>query len=309
MTYLEVWQMIELPFLPNFFIAGAPKAGTSSLHRYISDHPDAVGSRDKETYFFSDPGTHMFSADANASKGYDIWKGQFPVAAVKCSCIIFESTPSYLYSRTALRMIPALPSRPKCLFVLREPATQVYSLFTYFRDNWTWIPANMTFADYLAAVRAKNHNFGGNELAQNALDYACYVDHLIPWREALGTDRILVVNFDDLVADERGFTKQVVAWLGLDPSFYDSYVFKRENETYAPRNRMLHGLNVAVRGLIPRGAAYRTLRKIYRRTNTKRPDKASAHDLALIAALRSEFAAANLRLAQEFGVTFKDAME
>lgn len=296
--------MTDLNWLPNFFIAGAPKAGTSSLHGYIADHPDAFGSREKETYFFSDPGTHMFRPAANAALGFETWRDQFPIPADARPKVIVESTPSYLYSARALAQIPALPSAPKCLFVLREPATQIYSLYTYFRDNWSWIPAEMSFEAFLAAARAGSHAFGGNELAQNAFANARYIDFLRPWHEALGEGRIMVASFDELCADERAFTKRVAAWLGLDPAFYDSYAFPRENETYAPKNRALHRLNVAVRGAIPRGALYRGLRRLYRAANTTKPGAKTDGDKALIGALAPEFTEANAALDAAYNIRF-----
>ena len=38
----------------DFFIVGAPKAGTTSLCHYLNEHPEIVMSRQKETDFFSD---------------------------------------------------------------------------------------------------------------------------------------------------------------------------------------------------------------------------------------------------------------
>lgn len=52
--------------LPNLVICGVPKAATSSLFGWIAAHPDALGTREKETYFFVDPGTHMYRADPRA---------------------------------------------------------------------------------------------------------------------------------------------------------------------------------------------------------------------------------------------------
>ncbi|TMM46744.1 sulfotransferase [Qipengyuania marisflavi] len=292
-------------WLPNFFIAGAPKAGTSSIHQWIADHPDAAGPREKETYFFVDPGTHMHRPKAHIAAGLESWADQFTITTGDAPNVIVESTPSYLYSRTALEHIPTLATLPKCLFILREPAAQVHSLYTYFRNNWSWIPAEMSFADFLVAVRAGGHSFGGNELAQNALAYARYAEFLDPWRAALGEERMMVRGFDELLADEIGFTKSVAAWVGLDPAFYDSYTFPRENETYVPRNRALQRLNVAIREKLPKGALYRGARSLYRKLNTA--PKASGRDLgdaALIAGLRDEFAAANTQLAERYGVIF-----
>jgi hypothetical protein len=39
--------------LPNFFVVGAPKAGTTSLYHYLDQHPEIYMSAIKEPYFFS----------------------------------------------------------------------------------------------------------------------------------------------------------------------------------------------------------------------------------------------------------------
>src|SRR5579872_6439243 len=39
--------------LPNFFIAGAPKAGTTSLYHYLSQHPQVYMSPLKEPNYFA----------------------------------------------------------------------------------------------------------------------------------------------------------------------------------------------------------------------------------------------------------------
>lgn len=244
----------------------------------------------------------MHRPEAHVSHGLETYGAQFVAPEGARPRVILESTPAYIYYETALARIPDLPSRPRCLFILREPAAQIYSLYTYFRDNWSWIPGDMSFPEFLAAVRAGSHDFKGNELARNALAYGRYVDYLLPWRERLGEERIMVATFDELIADQRGLTKRVADWVGLDATFYDDFAFPRENETYAPRNRLLQNVNVAVRGLLPRGAFYENLRGLYRRLNTRKPDGASEAERAEIARLRSEFTQSNARLAQEFGL-------
>lgn len=292
--------MSDPAWLPNFLIAGAPKAGTSSMYSWIADHPDAFGSTDKETYFFVDPGTHMFRPDFNVANGIETYRAQFPLPHAARPRVILEATPSYLYSAAALAHVPGLPSRPRCLFMLREPGEQVYSLYNYFRTNWDWIPPQMSFAAYLDAVRAGSHEFKGNEIARNALDFARYADFLEPWRDRLGAERIMVVTFDALRADQRALTARIAAWLGLDPAFYDSYAFGRENETYAPRNQALQNANVAVRGLLPRGRIYKALRGVYRRLNTRRPEGPDDAERALIGELSACYAPDNARLARLF---------
>jgi hypothetical protein len=294
--------VVDSMILPNFVICGAPKAGTSSLHVWLADHPDALGSSEKETYFCVDSGTHMYRPYANITGGLKGYEQYFNLPEDAKPKILLESTPSYLYSKTALKFIPDLHSQPKCLFVLREPAAQIYSMFNYFQTNWSWIPGDLSFGDYIKILRDEpgKELFNGNELASDALKNASYVDFLVDWRERLGADRIMVQSFDSFKADPKAFTKQLAAWLGLDPDFYDTYDFPSDNETYAVRNKLLQRINVVVRGLLPRGIFYRFLKKVYRGLNTHKPKRPDIGNRALVAELALEFKADNDRLRLEF---------
>lgn len=288
--------------IANTFIAGAPKSGTSALHVWLSDHPDVLGALDKETYFFVDPGTHMHRPDRHVANGLEGYAACFPGAARAKPRLVLDSTPSYLYARTALAHVPHLPTAPKVLFVLRDPAAQVHSGYRYFRDNWTWIPRDVAFARYLELNRAGAARFGGNELAENALAHADYAPYLRAWRAALGPDRFHVDTFDRLVSDPAGLMRDVCRFLDLDPGFYEGYAFPVANETYAPRHAGLQALNVRLRNLMPDGPPRRALRAAYRALNTRSPDRPDAETEALIASLREEFAERNVMLGREFGL-------
>lgn len=293
--------MSDLSWLPNLFILGVPKAGTSSLHAWLAAHPDALGARSKEARFFIDPDSHVFRPDFHIGLGLDRYRAEFAHGAGRRPRVTLDSTPAYLYQRSALDHIPDLPGAPRCLVIVREPAEQIRSLFRYFRDGWGYIPPEMDFAAFVAAARAGSHPFGGNELARDALVNARHVEALRPWRARLGPDRLRVLSFDDLRADPRAFTAAVARWVGLDPGFYDGYDFPRENETLAPRLRWLQRVNIGLRARLPQGAPYRMARALYHRLNLRRPEVA-ADEAAVMAALRADYREANAALAREFGI-------
>lgn len=286
----------------NFFIAGVPKAGTSSIHRWLADHPDVAGSCEKETYFFADPGTHMFRASATSTNGLDGYAQYFPQDGGLRRKVLVESTPAYIYYEEALRNIPELATRPKCLFVVREPAAQIYSLFRYFSGNWNWVPHDMSFRSFVEAAQTGSHDFNGNELARNVLRNAVYVDFLERWRARLGRERMFVRTFDHLLRDKKAFTRTIAGWLDLNPAFYDDYPFPRENDSYAVRCQRLQALNLRVRGKLRRARLYGPLRRAYRRLNTTTPPGPSNDDLEVMADLRRRFRADNERLARAFAL-------
>ena len=288
--------------LPNFVIAGAPKSGTSSVHTWLADHPDALGSTEKETYFFVDAGTHMYRPSRHISRGIQGYSQFFRMRAGTKPIVILESTPSYMYHDTALRHLPVIETRPKFLFILREPAAQIYSLFNYFKNNWTWIPHGMEFAEYVECVRRGCSQFNGNELAQKSLRFASYVAFLERWREAVGEERMQVRLFDEILADEAAFTKSIANWLGLDSKFYDTYSFPRDNETYVIKSEKLQQVNVAMRRFLPKGSGYNFLRRLYRWVNTSAAREMAAADRDVLRELRNEFASSNARLSDSFGL-------
>src|SRR5689334_10681741 len=83
--------------LPNLVIAGAPKCGTSSLYRWLADHPQAFGSAPKETFYLMDEGHPLLRKGSNfhtrGLAGYaEFFDGRNEEARV-----IFEATTHYLY--------------------------------------------------------------------------------------------------------------------------------------------------------------------------------------------------------------------
>jgi hypothetical protein len=286
--------------LPTLIIAGAPKSGTSSLFRWLSDHPEVLGSTVKETCYFCDPGSHVFNRANNYLRSGLEGYARFFVPNGTIPRLVVEATPSYMYSALALRELPRLPSKPHFVFMLREPVAQIRSLFRYFQSNWTWIPARTSFAQFIAEVRSGRARFGGNELAENAIANAEYAPLLSRWREAVGDGRIHVFLFEEAFTDQRAFMRRVAEKFGIDPGFYLGYDFPAENQTYSVRSKMIQKLNVAVRSLIPRGVIYETTRSIYRSLNTRRDRPDTPLDAVIEASLRDQFFESNGRLEREF---------
>jgi hypothetical protein len=261
------------------------------------------GSTIKETCYFVDPGTHMFDAGRNYLRGgIEGYKQYFIPPRDQHPNILLESTPSYLYYKTPLEILPDIESRPKFVFILREPAQQVFSVFNYFRNNWDWIPAEMDFQSFLGEVEQGKARFGGNELAENALAYANYFDYLSHWLDRVGAERLYIGLFEDMLKNPVVFMEALARWLNLDPVFYASYGFPTENKTYSVRSRALQKINIAMRESLPRGLFYSGARSVYRALNTSNADKLASEDAVIIRALRERFCEPNRRLANAFGL-------
>lgn len=111
----------QLP-LPTFIIAGATRSGTTSLFRYLRDHPDVFVSAKKELSFFNQ--------EAHYARGVDYYRSQF--AGYAGQKAIGESTPLYMELKETndpmTRIASTLPD-VKIILSLREPFARLKSLY------------------------------------------------------------------------------------------------------------------------------------------------------------------------------------
>tara|TARA_Y100000310_G_C20657952_1_gene803026 strand:- start:483 stop:1373 length:891 start_codon:yes stop_codon:yes gene_type:complete len=111
---------------PNLFIVGAPKCGTTSLYRYLSEHPDIKMSTPKEPgYFASDfPGSWMVK---DKDEYLSLFKGKEKVKG--------DASTVYLYSETALKNIKKFDKNAKIVVMLRNPVDLVHSFHSQLYTN------------------------------------------------------------------------------------------------------------------------------------------------------------------------------
>jgi len=120
---------IDLRQIPFLIIGGTQRAGTTTLYKYLSDHPNVCASSIKETRFFLDKDYPLPSADRFNGTNLDAY-GKFFAHCTDLTKIRVEATPDYLYSDTALKIADLLP-RAKMIFILRDQVERMVSWYKY----------------------------------------------------------------------------------------------------------------------------------------------------------------------------------
>lgn len=141
--------------LPDFFIAGAPKAGTTALHVALAAHPSLYLSPVKEPkYFLCDgpPPREGGPGDAHSYREW-IWRRADYEAlfdGAPAGALRGESTPFYLADFAAHRRIHEAVPQARLVVVLRDPVDRAYS-------NWAhlWADGLETIPDFVAACEAE----------------------------------------------------------------------------------------------------------------------------------------------------------
>ena len=99
---------------PNFFIIGAPKCGTTSLHKYLSSHSQVTMSYPKEPHYFST------DIENGGIRNKDEYLDCFAHCNKK-TLAIGDSSTLYLYSKVAVQNIYKYDKESKFIVMVRNP--------------------------------------------------------------------------------------------------------------------------------------------------------------------------------------------
>ena len=183
--------------LPTFFVIGAAKAGTTSLHEYLAVHPEIAMTTNKEPMLFQ---RHRWQE--RIREYGDLFPERRSVRG--------ESSTGY----SAYPWMPEIPDRiracvpeARIVYVVREPISRTLS--HYAQNLWDGLP-----------VRPFDELMDDLEAEDNIPVWSSrYATQLERWVERFGRERILVLDHRALLEDREGTMREVFAFLGVEPGF------------------------------------------------------------------------------------------
>lgn len=225
--------------LPDFFVAGAPKAGTTALHAALARHPGLHLSAVKEPKFFLTDGPPPTQGGPGDAKTYGehVWRRadyEALFAAAPRGSLRGESTPFYLYSRAAQQRIRALVPQAKMIIVLRDPVERAHS-------NWThlWSAGLDPIDDFVRACDAEDRR-----VAAGWADFwhykrlGLYGEQMQHLYSMFPAEQVLMFRYRDLVEDAALTLDRICAFLGIAQGLITE--LPRENVTAHPDQTRRH---------------------------------------------------------------------
>ena len=207
--------------LPDFVIAGAPKAGTTALHAALATHPDLYLSPVKEPKYYLTDGRppprsgQRGPGDAHSAHEW-IWRRDEYLAlfaGAPAAAVVGESTPFYLYDRAAQARLAADVPEVKVVAIVRDPVDRAYS-------NWVHLRADglEPEADFLAAVRQEERRIAeGWAPFWHYRGLSRYGEQLRDLYGHLPREQVLLLRYRELVDTPRETLDRVSAFLGVEP--------------------------------------------------------------------------------------------
>jgi hypothetical protein len=199
--------------LPDAMIIGAMKSGTSSLHHYLTQHPQVIAPLRKEVHYF----------DLNFGRGESWYRANFGRAGQ--AGVNLDSSPYYLFHPQVPQRAHALVPDARLIVLLRDPVRRAYSHYWHERDKGR---ESLSFEDAIAAepdrIGSDHERLVRGEIERSeAHQYFSYVargryaEQLERWLLAYPRERLMVLRFENFVRDPQSGLGEALRFLGLPP--------------------------------------------------------------------------------------------
>lgn len=264
---------LEQAQLPNFFILGVAKCGTTTLHNILRQHPEIFMTKMKEPQFFDN--------EERYSKGYKDYLNVY-FSGSEDYLIRGESTPGYFCRPdvVAPRMVKDLDAgNLKFVVLVRDPVARAHS---HYLHRLKTAAETHSFED---ALEVEPQLLASNpELWAGYFHDGLYGEFASRWFHYFAREKFLFIVAEELATNRIGALTRICKHLGVDPEF--QWKEQRSlNKAGVPRSRLIMEVlvrppNIVKRVIKASGSEHlmlfsRRIRQLVRRLNTReiRPPK------------------------------------
>lgn len=298
--------------VPDFFIVGQFKSGTTALWEILKRHPQIFMPDAKELWFFAPE----LRSDAGSSRRPATLEGYLSLFTTATpEQRVGEATPSYLMSHTAARRIASVQPDARIIAILRDPADFLRSFHMQAVQNRTETENDLRKAMALEESRREGRNiprFAPRPQELLYSDHVRYVEQLRRYHAVFAPEQVLVLIYEDFREDNEATVGKVLRFLEVDdsrpvPTIEANPTVRvrspRMDEAllslYLGRGRTSRVAKRAIRPLVPKRLRGKALQATRRRFIYGRP-RPAAEDVTL--ELRRRFKGEVTALSEYLGV-------
>ena len=219
--------------LPNFFIIGAPKCGTTALSEYLKKHPNVYFTEPKEPHYYNNDFSARHTYDSTTYASY--FSGMQPEHQA-----VGEGSVFYLFSKSAVPNILREISDARFIVMLRNPIDIAYSWHAQAVHSFGETEMNFKKAWHLQEKRKLGCAIPKINRVREALWYGDLFklgEQVRRLLKHVPKERVHFVIYDDFNNNAEQEYLKVLMFLGLDP--YRPESFHRINASKGYKNLYL----------------------------------------------------------------------
>ena len=212
---------------PNFFIVGAPRAGTTALYEYLQGTPGVFLPKIKELNYFSQSidKKYFLIAVRDKKKYLNYYKN------VSNEIAVGDCSPSYLRDILAPNLIHDVNPDAKIIIMLRNPIERAFSHYL------TLIAYGTITASFNQAI--KDGIMGKNEYCKRIINSGLYYEQVKRYCDTFGKNQVQIFIFEEFVKDMQKGVKKILDFLGVKndpPSSIDDGMI---NKFALPKSKLM----------------------------------------------------------------------
>jgi Sulfotransferase domain len=204
--------------VPEFFVVGHQKSGTTALHLMLSQHPQVFLPKVKEPRYFAFDLRSSAPGAAPKSRPRTLEGYLALFADAREDQRIGEVSPQYLRSRVAAAEIARVQPQARIIAIMREPASFIRSFHMQMVSSKVESERDLRRALELEARRREGKAIPRGSHHPEALMYSehvRYVEQLRRFEEQFPRERMLVLVYEDFRADNEATLARVLRFLEL----------------------------------------------------------------------------------------------
>jgi hypothetical protein len=257
-----LYRLLTSPFrmMPDFFIAGEAKCGTTSLYRYLTMHPCVYSADVKEPGSFIVHGVSPLLCRMH----YPFAWRKMPAGIIGKQCRAGEATANYLASEDVAKRIALLIPNARIIVMMRNPVVRCFSDYQMMKAvGWETQDFDEGVERHLEWIRdpkveplvkwAKTTGEGFIRFILRGV----YVDNIATWQKYLPKEHFLFVKSEEFFEQPQRVLDGVFQFLGVQAFKINSFPVLRKGayqtgmsrqtiqrlaEFYQPHNERLYQL-------------------------------------------------------------------
>ena len=232
--------------MPNFLLIGAAKSGTSSMYRYLDEHPEIYMSPNKEPNFFAyegwqpdfcGPGDAEATTNKRSVVNLEAYQALFE--GVSGEKAIGEASTFYLYIPETPKRIKHYIPDAKLIAILRHPVDRAYSFYLHLRRD-----GREGTKDFYQALQQEEKRKSKHwSPVWRYTEFGFYSVQLQRYFDTFDRHQLKIYLYEDLQKNPVALIQDICQFIGVNDSYVPNTSVRYNKSDRVQKSRLVYNFS------------------------------------------------------------------